>query len=145
MIPKGKGEYRSHGFRPRRSAHHAIEQMHAEALAKGKKCDVVDCDLKAFFETVDHQKLMVAPPHETYYWNQWGRPRTRRRNLLKLGIARGEVHRASRARKGHWCMTQNELVRWAMNNQWLEEQGLLDLEKEWCSIRYPEGPKRPKW
>ena len=64
MIPKGKGEYRSHGFRPRRSAHHAIEQMHAEALAKGKKCDVVDCDLKAFFDTVDHQKLMVAPPHE---------------------------------------------------------------------------------
>ena len=39
--------------------------MHAEALAKGKKCDVVDCDLKAFFDTVDHQKLMVAPPHET--------------------------------------------------------------------------------
>jgi RNA-directed DNA polymerase len=49
---------RSYGFRPGRSAHHAIEQMHAEALAKGKKCYVVDCDLKAFFDTVDHQKLM---------------------------------------------------------------------------------------
>ena len=32
--------------------------MHEEALAKGKKCHVVDCDLKAFFDTVDHQKLM---------------------------------------------------------------------------------------
>ncbi len=33
---------RSHGFRPRRSAHHAIAQMHEEALPKGKKCHVVD-------------------------------------------------------------------------------------------------------
>ena len=79
-----------------------------------------------------------------YYWKQWGRPRTRRRNLLKLGIAREEVHRASRARKGHWRMSQNELVRWAMNNQWLEKQGLLNLEKQWCSIRYPAGPKGAK-
>ena len=322
---------RSHGFRPHRSAHHAIAQMHAEALARGRKCHVVDCDLKAFFDTVDHQKLMgklresIADPrvlklifkylkagvilpnrnyeetcqgvpqggplspllanilldeldHELekrghqfvryaddfvilcnspragerimasvksylekslklivnetkskvvplqeasflgfqiirskirwseksqkkfkaevrrltqrtrghspvkviadlqsylrgavnyyaigipfgdiraldswlrrrmrlYYWKQWGRPRTRRRNLLKLGIAREEVHRASRARKGHWRMSQNELVRWAMNNQWLEEQGLLNLEKQWCSIRYPAGPKGAK-
>jgi len=49
---------RSHGFRPRRSAHDAISQMHQEGLAKGKRCHVVDCDLQAFFDTVDHQKLM---------------------------------------------------------------------------------------
>ena len=41
-------------------------------------------------------------------------------------------------------MSQNELVRWAMNNQWLEEQGLLNLKKQWCSIRYPAGPKGTK-
>jgi RNA-directed DNA polymerase len=49
----------SYGFRPGRSAHHAIAQMHEEALAKGKRCHVVDCDLQAFFDTVDHQKLMA--------------------------------------------------------------------------------------
>ena len=322
---------RSHGFRPGRSAHHAIAQMHEEGLAKGKRCHVVDCDLQAFFDTVDHQKLMgklresIADPrvlklilkylkagvilpegcyedtdegvpqggplspllanvlldeldHELekrghqfvryaddfvilcsspragerilasitrylkrslklivneaksrvvtlseatflgfsiirrkirwteksqkkfkaevrrltkrtrghspvkviadlraylrgavnyyvigipfgdirnldqwlrrrmrlYYWKQWGRPRTRRRKLLKLGIGRDEVHKASRARKGHWRMSQNSLVRWAMNNEWLEEQGLPRLEKQWCSIRYPDGPKGTK-
>jgi hypothetical protein len=31
---------------------------------------------------------------------QWGKPRTRRRNLLRLGIAREKVHMASRVRKG---------------------------------------------
>jgi RNA-directed DNA polymerase len=322
---------RSHGFRPRRSAHDAISQMHQEGLAKGKKAHVVDCDLKAFFDTVDHQKLMgklresIADPrvlklilkylkagvilrngcyedtdkgvpqggplspllanilldeldHELekrghpfvryaddfvimcssprageriltsitsylkktlklivnetkskvvilseatflgfsiihrkirwteksqkkfkdevrrltkrtrghspvkviadlraylrgavnyyvigipfgdirnldqwlrrrmrlYYWKQWGRPRTRRRKLLKLGIGRDEVHKASRARKGHWRMSQNSLVRMALSNKWLEEQGLLSLEKQWCSIRYPDGPKGSK-
>jgi len=33
-----------------------------------------------------------------YYWKQWGRPRTRRRKLLRLGIGRDEVHLASRSR-----------------------------------------------
>ena len=321
----------SHGFRPRRSAHHAIAQMREEALQKGEKCHVVDCDLKAFFDTVDHQKLMeklresiadprvlklilkylkagVIPPkkyyedtdegvpqggplspllanilldgldHELekrghcfiryaddfvilctspragqrimesithylkktlklivneskskvvplqeatflgfsiirkkirwteksqktfkakvkqltkrtrghspvkviadlqvylrgavnyyaigipfgeiraldqwlrrrmrlYYWKQWARPRTRRRKLLRLGIGKDEVHKASRARKGHWRMSQMSLVRWAMNNGWLEDQGLPSLEKQWCSIRYPDGPKGNK-
>ena len=42
-----------------------------------------------------------------YYWKQWGRPRTRRRKLLQLGVGRDEVHKASRSRKGHWRMSQN--------------------------------------
>jgi hypothetical protein len=66
------------------------------------------------------------------------------RKLLRLGIGKDEGHKASRARKGHWWMSQNSLVRWAMNNDWLEEQGLPSLEKQWCSIRYPKGPKESK-
>jgi hypothetical protein len=42
-----------------------------------------------------------------YYWKQWGRPRARRRNLIRLGINRDKVHRASRSRKCHWRMSQN--------------------------------------
>jgi len=42
-----------------------------------------------------------------YYWKQWGRPRARRRNLLRLGINRKKVHMASRSRKGPWRMSQN--------------------------------------
>ena len=42
-----------------------------------------------------------------YHWKQWGRPRTRRRKLLALGIGRDEVHMASRSRKGHWRMSRN--------------------------------------
>jgi len=76
-----------------------------------------------------------------YHWKQWGRPRTRRRRLLKLGIGREEVHKASRSRKGHWRMSHNSLIKRAMNNEWLAEQGVPSLEKQWVSIRYPDAPK----
>jgi len=34
---------------------------------------------------------------------------------------------ATRSRKGYWRMSQNELVRIALNNRWLEEQGVPDM------------------
>ena len=41
-------------------------------------------------------------------------------------------------------MSQNELVRWAMDKQRLAESGLPNLEKQGCAIGYPEGPKGVK-
>jgi len=79
-----------------------------------------------------------------YYWKQWGRPRTRRRKLLKLGIDRATVHLASRSRKGPWRMSQNSRVRIAMNNQWLEQQGVPSIANQWISIRYPNGPAKSR-
>jgi hypothetical protein len=62
-----------------------------------------------------------------YYWKQWKQPRTRRRNLLALGADPATVHMATRSRKGYWRMSQNEIVRYALNNRWLEEQGVPDM------------------
>jgi RNA-directed DNA polymerase len=78
-----------------------------------------------------------------YHWKQWGRPRTRRRKLLALGIGRDEVHMASRSRKGHWRMSRNSIVHRAMTYAWLHSQGVPDLVKQWEVIRYPDGPKGP--
>ena len=74
-----------------------------------------------------------------YYWKQWGRPRTRRKKLMSLGIDRDEVKRASRSRKGHWRMSQNSLVRFALNNEWLSDQGVPSIEEHWIAIYYPNG------
>ena len=52
----------SYGFRPQRSAHQAIKTMREMSLKKGQRarsCHVVDCDLKTFFDTVNHQKMMA--------------------------------------------------------------------------------------
>jgi RNA-directed DNA polymerase len=71
-----------------------------------------------------------------YYWKQWKQPRTRRRNLLALGADPGKVHMATRSRKGYWRMSQNEIVRFALNNRWLEEQGVPDMRAVWIVLYY---------
>jgi RNA-directed DNA polymerase len=75
-----------------------------------------------------------------YHWKQWPRPRARRRNLIKLGIDPKEVHRASRSRKGYWRMSQNSLVRFALNNRYLKEQGVPELRDIWIQLHAGDKP-----
>lgn len=74
-----------------------------------------------------------------YYWKQWKQPRTRRRNLIKLGANPDEVKLATRSRKGHWRMSSNRIVQQAMTNRWLEEQGVPNVRTLWIKLHY--GPK----
>jgi RNA-directed DNA polymerase len=48
----------SHGFRPARSAHDALEQVRAN-LQQGRR-QVYDADLQSYFDTIPHEKLMLA-------------------------------------------------------------------------------------
>jgi len=48
----------SHGYRPGRSAHQAVAEM--EAGWKEGRRHAVECDLKSFFDTVNHERLMGA-------------------------------------------------------------------------------------
>ena len=70
------------------------------------------------------------------YWKQWKRPRTRRRNLLKLGASKDTVKLATRSRKALWRICNVEVVRFAMPNKWLEDQGLVSLSDQWVKARY---------
>jgi len=97
-----------------------------------------------------------------YYWKQWNaarrasqngpegafrmadggnQPRTRRRNLLSLGADPATVHMATRSRKGYWRMSQNEIVRHALNNRWLEEQGVPDVRAIWIVLHYGQNAR----
>lgn len=71
-----------------------------------------------------------------YYWKQWKQPRTRRRNLIKLGAHPKEVKLATRSRKGYWRMSSNSIVQAALNNAWLHEQGVPDLRAKWIAMHY---------
>jgi len=48
----------SYGFRPRRSAHQALEEIRGHIKAGYR--DVYDADLKGFFDSIPHDKLMRA-------------------------------------------------------------------------------------
>jgi RNA-directed DNA polymerase len=71
------------------------------------------------------------------YWKQWKRGPTRRRMLLRLGAAREEVHLASRSRKGCWRMSTNSVVQAALTNEWLDQQGVPNLQNLWIAYHYP--------
>ena len=70
------------------------------------------------------------------YWKQWKRPRTRRRHLLALGLARDEVQLATRSRKEYWRMAGNSIVQRALTNQWLWAQGVPNMRQQWISLYY---------
>ena len=63
-------------------------------------------------------------------------PFTRRRHLLALEVSPDRVHLASRSRKGYWRMSQVSIVRFALNNRWLEEQGVPDMKAVWIVLHY---------
>lgn len=60
---------RSYGFRPGRSAHHAIARLYQGISRAAGKCSVVEMDIEKFFNHVNHDKLMarleerIGDPH----------------------------------------------------------------------------------
>jgi hypothetical protein len=49
---------------------------------------------------------------------------------------------ATRGRKGYRRMSQNEIVRYALNNRWLEEQGVPDIRAVWTVLHYGQLARR---
>ena len=60
LGPLFEGSFSAHsyGFRPGRSAHQAVTEL--ESCWKARRRHAVDCDLKSFFDTVNHDRLMEA-------------------------------------------------------------------------------------
>jgi RNA-directed DNA polymerase len=69
-----------------------------------------------------------------YYWKQWKRARTRRRQLIRLGIHRMEVYKATRAHRGYWFMAGTSIVQRALDNRWLAERGVPSLKEQWVEM-----------
>lgn len=58
-------------------------------------------------------------------WKQWKNPRTRVRNLAKLGIAHADAMRCGNARKKYWRMSKVKWVIIALPNRYFFERGLF--------------------
>ena len=71
-----------------------------------------------------------------YYWKQWKRARTRRRQLIRLGIHRAEVFKATRSHRAYWFMAGTSIVQRALNNEWLAERGVPNLKQQWVEMHY---------
>jgi RNA-directed DNA polymerase len=71
------------------------------------------------------------------YWKQWHYPRTKVRNLLKLGTNLKQAVYTALSRKSYWHLSKTMATQSGMTNKWLAEQGLVSMKKLWSRIHYP--------
>lgn len=68
------------------------------------------------------------------YWKRWRYARTRRRELIRLGVPRRQAIRHARSRKGPWHMAKSIATGVGLTNAWLQSQGLLSLKTLWAQL-----------
>ena len=70
-----------------------------------------------------------------YIWKQWKKPRTKYRNLLKLGIPEYYARITANSRRGYWFVAGTTSVGRAISNERLASAGYLDLSLAYESIQ----------
>ena len=67
-------------------------------------------------------------------WKQWKRPRTKVRNLMKMGVPFDLAYQAGNSRRGNWFTTHTLAVNMAMTKERLIQSGFYDLATAYQSV-----------
>ena len=67
-------------------------------------------------------------------WKQWKKPKTKRKNLIKLGVAEHYAATIAYSRKKYWYISNNKAVIWALNKERLINSGFYDLAIAYQSV-----------
>ncbi len=67
---------------------------------------------------------------------QWRKPRTRIRNLIKLGVSVKLAIGIGLSRKGYYRLSRTKATQMGMSNQWLKSKGLISIKDLWVSFHY---------
>ncbi|MBQ5675888.1 MAG: group II intron reverse transcriptase/maturase, partial [Lachnospiraceae bacterium] len=67
-------------------------------------------------------------------WKQWKLPKTKMRNLMKMGIPEYYAHMAANSRRGHWFCENLTTVKRAMTKERLKNSGFYDLATAYQSV-----------
>ena len=67
-------------------------------------------------------------------WKQWKLPKTKKRNLLRLGIPEKYACMAAYSRKGHWRLANSRAVKGALTKERLIRSGFYDLTAAYQSV-----------
>ena len=67
-------------------------------------------------------------------WKQWKKPRTKYKNLVKLGIPEHYAATIANSRRKYWYISNNKAVVWALNKERLINSGFYDLATAYQSV-----------
>lgn len=70
------------------------------------------------------------------YLKQWRKPRTRIRNLIKLGTRTRTAVSLGLSSKGPYRLSRTLATQSGMTNKWLERQGLVSVRERWIAFHY---------
>lgn len=70
------------------------------------------------------------------YLKQWRKPRTRIRNLIKLGTRTRTAVSLGLSSKGPYRLARTLATQSGMTNKWLEAQGLVSVRELWVKFHY---------
>lgn len=67
-------------------------------------------------------------------WKQWKKPKTKVRNLIKLGVPKDLALQAGNSRRGYWFTTHTVAINMAMTKERLINSGFYDLAAAYQSV-----------
>ncbi len=70
-----------------------------------------------------------------YIWKQWKKPRTKLRNMIKLGIPEKYARMAANSSRGYWFTANTTTVKRAITNERLVHAGYFELSPAYESIQ----------
>lgn len=62
------------------------------------------------------------------YWKQWKNPKTRIRQLERIGVKPHLAYQWGYTRKGYWRIAHSPILQRSLNNTFLKKEGLLSLK-----------------
>jgi RNA-directed DNA polymerase len=68
-------------------------------------------------------------------WKSWKLPRTRKKNLIHLGVPKGKAHEWGNSRKAYWRISRSPVLQRTLNNSYWSRLGLRDLYTRYQSLR----------
>lgn len=69
-----------------------------------------------------------------YIWKQWKLPRTRVKNLIKLGMPEWQAYRNGNTRKGYWAIAGSGILNRTITNERLALAGYFDISQKYKSL-----------
>lgn len=72
------------------------------------------------------------------YWRQWRRPRTKVRNMMRLGVHVRAAIACGITSKGPWRSAKTPGIQQALSNAYLKSQGLYALRDGWIKLHHPK-------
>ena len=69
-----------------------------------------------------------------YIWKQWKKPKTRVKNLMKLGMEDWKAYRNGNTRKGYWAVAGSGILTTTITNERLAQAGYFDIARKYKSL-----------